>query len=118
MKDLFTKISNDYYSVVTPAFMEFNNTFFEKVYKAHLKDYVSVPTELQTRLRYIQNMEEYQLNEIIENINTILISYINNQIKDALQKAKNTVVNYLDYFHINAQKSTYGYSGNNKVYVI
>jgi hypothetical protein len=66
--------------------MEFNNTFFEKVYKAHLKDYVSVPTELQTRLRYIQNMEEYQLDEIIENINTILISYINNEIKDAYQK--------------------------------
>ena len=35
MKDLFTKISNDYYSVGTPAFIEFNNTFFEKVYKAH-----------------------------------------------------------------------------------
>ena len=83
--------------------MEFNNTFFEKVYKAHLKYYVSVPTELQTRLRYIQNMEEYQLDEIIENINTILISYINNEIKDAYQKVKNTVVNYLDYFHINAE---------------
>ena len=33
---LLEKMSEKYYEEVTPAFMEFNNTLFEKTYKSHL----------------------------------------------------------------------------------
>ena len=110
--DLFNKMVNDYYGEVLPAFMEFNNTFFEKTFKSHMSDYISRPTEVETKLRKIQNNEELILNETIETITTIIITYINDEIKDAYLRASNSFANYIDIFHIQAPKGTYGNSGN------
>ena len=111
---LLEEMSEKYYEEVTPAFMEFNNTFFEKTYKSHLKYYISVPTEVINLLRIIKNMEDLKLNKIIEDINTLIISYINNEIKDAYQRASISLDNYLDYLHAQAPKKQYGISGNNR----
>ena len=72
---LLEEMSEKYYEEVTPAFIEFNNTFFEKIYDTHLKYYISVPKEVINLWRIIKNMEELKLNKIIKDINTLIISY-------------------------------------------
>ena len=39
---LLEEMLEKYYEEVTHAFIEFNNTFFVKTYKSHLKYYISV----------------------------------------------------------------------------
>ena len=110
--EAFKTMAQQYYDEVLPAFMEYNNTFFEKVFKEHMGSYISRPTEVETKLRTIQNNEEKILEETIEYITTIIITYINNEIKDAYLKTASSFESYLDYFHTQAPKEIYGSSGN------
>ena len=36
-------MAEKYYNEVIPAFNEFNNSFFDKVYKSHIENYVTRP---------------------------------------------------------------------------
>ena len=110
----FKLMAQEYYKLVVPAFMEYNNTFFEKTFKGHISEYISRPTEVETKLRKIQNNEEKILNETIEQINSIIISYINDEIKNAYVKASSSFENYIDYFHTQAPKTAYATSANNR----
>ena len=110
-KVLFQNISDDYYKEVIPAFNEFNNTFL-KIYKSHINEYISRPTEVENKLRIIQNNEEYELNNIIEDINSIIINNINIEIKYGYEKINNILKGYLNYFYQQLPKSTYGSNNN------
>ena len=104
---LFQKMADDYYSEVIPAFNEFNNTFLNEIFKSHIKEYVSRPTEVENKLRIIQNNEEYELNNIIDDINSLIINNINNELKYGYEKINNILKGYLNYFYEKLPKSLY-----------
>ncbi len=55
---LFEEMAENYYNKVIPAFNEFNNTFFKKIYKSHIEDYITRPSEMEIRLTNISIIEE------------------------------------------------------------
>ena len=109
---LYTKISNDYYNEVIPAFNEFNYTFLNQIYKSHINEYISRPTEVENKLRMIQNNEENELNNIIEDINSIIINNINTELKNGYEKINNILKDNLNYFYEQLPKSTYELNDN------
>ena len=97
-------MAEKYYNEVIPAFNEFNNSFFDKVYKSHVEDYVTRPSEIETRLRNYVIMEEKQINNLIEDINSLIINNINKEINESYEKVINILKKYLDYLHIKVPK--------------
>ena len=115
-KSLFEEMAEKYYNEVIPAFNEFNNSFFDKVYKSHVEDYVTRPSEIETRLRNYVIMEEKQINNLIEDINSLIINNIDKEINEGYEKVNNLLKNYLDYFHSQVPKEKYGIDDNENNY--
>ena len=115
-KSLFEEMAEKYYNEVIPAFNEFNNSFFDKVYKSHIENYVTRPSEIETRLRNISIMEEKQINNLIEDINSLIINNIDKEINEGYEKVNNLLKNYLDYFHSQVPKEKYGIDDNENNY--
>ena len=55
-------------------------------YKSHVEDYVTRPSEIETRLRNYVIMEEKQINNLIEDINSLIINNINKEINESYEK--------------------------------
>ena len=75
-------MAENYYNKVIPAFNEFNNTFFNKIYKSHIEDYITRPSEMEIRLTNISIIGEKQIDILIEDINSLIINNINEEIYD------------------------------------
>ena len=57
-------------------------------------------------------MEEKQINNLIEDINSLIINNINKEINEGYEKVNNLLKNYLDYFHSQVPKEKYGIDDN------
>ena len=110
---IINQINSIYVNIIIPLFDEFNSKFFEKIFKDHLKYYMSEPTEIIKKLNQIKNSLENDFKVIIKELNKILnydfeISYglFYNEIKDDL--------NFIDTFHSQIPQYIYGFAGDNK----
>ena len=57
-------------------------------------------------------MEEKQINNLIEDINSLIINNINKEINESYEKVNNILRKYLDDLHIIVPKEKYGIDDN------
>ena len=92
-ENLLTNMINNYYSIVIPAYEEFNYTFLNKHFIIHVDQYISKPTELITKFKQIELSQRNEKEKQIENINNLLIDSINNGIENSYNKIYQLVKN-------------------------
>ena len=61
-------------------------------------------------------MEEKQINNLIEDINSLIINNINKEINESYEKFINILKKYLDDLHIKVPKEKYGIDDNENNY--
>ena len=73
---LIDSMYNNYYNELTPEFNELNDTFYQKIFKNNLKNYVKQPDEINFILNQMLTIQFTQKDYINKKVTSLIYTYI------------------------------------------
>ncbi len=98
---LIDSMYNNYYKELTPEFNELNETFYQKIFKNNLKNYVKQPDEINFILNQMLSTQFTQKDYINKKVTSLIYTYVKLMISYRYYNYIDLINNYIDEINKN-----------------
>ena len=98
---LIDSMYNNYYKELTPEFNQLNETFYQKIFKNNLKNYVKQPDEINFILNQMLSTQFTQKDYINKKVTSLIYTYVKLMISYRYYNYIDLINNYIDEINKN-----------------